>query len=384
MDEKNPPAAFSFLGAIWGNSWVKLVVSLLSLALAVYFFFLLWGIIKLFIIALVLAYLFDPLVDRIERLGIPRTGAVMLLVAGIIIIVGGVVALLIPSLSKSFDQFLSGLPGYREKITLWAVPFLQEKLGISVPQTWEGWMDQMGRYQGVIRKIAEAAYAPLLDTLSQTFSGLQGLVTTLLSFIVVPVAWFYLLRDIDSFKAGALDLFPPRRRDLVRRYALEVDEIVSNFMRGQLTVCLVLGVIYSIGLQFVADVPLGILIGLLAGLVSVVPYLGVILGIGPALLLALLEHGDILHPGLVILVFAVAQALEGNVITPKIIGDKLGMHPVTIIFAILIWGSLLGLTGMLIAVPVTAIFCVFGKKALQKYKKSPFFISGDSKAGGNS
>ena len=99
---------------------------------------------------------------------------------------------------------------------------------------------------------------------------LQGLLNSLLSFIIVPVAWFYLLRDVDSFKAGALELFPPRRRDLVRQYALEVDEIVSNFMRGQLTVCLILGVIYSIGLQFVADIPLGILIGLLAGLVSIV------------------------------------------------------------------------------------------------------------------
>ncbi|MCZ7585922.1 MAG: AI-2E family transporter [Deltaproteobacteria bacterium] len=122
-----------------------------------------------------------------------------------------------------------------------------------------------------------------------------------------------------------------------------------------------------------ADVPLGLVIGLFAGLVSIVPYLGLILGIGPALVLAALEHGDVLHPLLVVGVFTVAQLLEGNVITPKIVGDKLGLHPVAIIFAIMIWGSLLGLTGMIIAVPATAVLTVFLRKLVAHYRDSALF-----------
>ena len=144
-------------------------------------------------------------------------------------------------------------------------------------------------------------------------------------------------------------------------------------MRGQIVVMFILALLYIIGLEFIVKVPLGFLIGLFAGFASIVPYLGLILGILPALILAFLEYGDWLHPLGVILVFTVAQVAEGTLITPKVVGDKLGMHPVTVIFAILIWGELLGFIGILIAVPVTAVLIVAIKRIVAAYFSSGFF-----------
>jgi predicted PurR-regulated permease PerM len=167
-----------------------------------------------------------------------------------------------------------------------------------------------------------------------------------------------------------------RWREPFVEFMRQVDEIVSNFLRGQITVALILATLYSIGLWLIVDVPLGLLIGVCAGLCSIVPYMGLVVGAVPALALAALQHQDWQHPLGVIAVFAVAQAAEGNFITPRIVGDKLGLHPVTVIFALLIWAQIAGFLGMVIAVPATAVLQVLARRAIARYRAGAFYQDG--------
>lgn len=366
----------AFLPELGENPWVRAALLLILLSVLGTLLYRIAGILKLLVYATVLAYLFDPVVDRLERLRLPRTAAVMTLIFLMVASLFTASIFLVPALSKNFDEFLQKLPSYTTTLTRWLVPRIEGLLHISIPVTLNDWLEQAGRYQGAIEKIWKSVNKPLVDTMAQTLTGLQGLINGLLSLVVIPVAWFYLLRDFDGIKQAVLNLFPSRHRDRVLACARRIDGVMAGFMRGQLTVCLVLGLIYALGLHFVAKVPLGVFIGLFAGVASVVPYLGLMIGIGPAVVLALLEHGDLLHPGLVVAVFTVGQLLEGLVITPKVIGDELGLHPVTIIFAIMIWGHLLGLVGMIIAVPATAVLWVFAEEGIKVYKASDFYRFG--------
>jgi predicted PurR-regulated permease PerM len=373
IGDSKPP--FAFLSDIWSNKWIKFLVFVAFCCAVLGAFALVWPVLKLFVVALVLAYLFDPLVDRFEKLRFGRSAAVGLLIFLILAFTVGFIALIIPILASNAADFIARFPTYYMKAQNWAQPILMRSMR-NLPVTAEDWINGLKDYGGILQSVGPKVLASLGNTLRGTFSGISGFIVSLLNFVVVPVAWFYLLRDFDPMKRKVLELVPIRWRAQIESYALETDEVISKFMRGQLTVCVILGLIYSLGLEFIAGVPMGIIIGLLAGLLSIVPYLGLIIGIGPAIVLALLEHGDLLHPLLVVVVFAVAQALEGNLITPKIVGEKLGLHPVTVIFAILVWGMLLGLTGMVIAVPLTAVIVVFGKKLVAHYRKSEFYRFG--------
>ncbi len=376
--EQNP---LEFLADLSRNRWIRAFAFLSACALLFCLSWKIRDILKLLVYAGVLAYLFDPVVDRLEKLRLPRTAAVSVLIIAIVLGVILSFILLVPTVSKNFDEFLQNAPDYGKKITAWLKPHLDKLPLVQIPATFEDWAKELSRHQGAISQLADKIKEPVIKALSQTLMGLQGLINAVLSMVVVPVAWFYLLRDFDKMKMAVLEVFPRKKQAVVEGYAREVDTVIAGFMRGQLTVCLVLGIIYALGLQFVSQTPLGFLIGLFAGFASIVPYLGLIIGIGPALLLTLLEHGDLLHPILVVAVFTAAQTLEGTVITPKIVGDQLGMHPVTIIFAIMIWGSLLGFTGMLIAVPLTAVLSVFFRKIMANYRKSDFYRFGNVKSG---
>ncbi len=380
--DSKPVNPLQFLTEISRNRWVRFTVFGLFLLLLGGLIWRIADILKLLVYAWVLAYLFDPLVDRLEKLRLPRAAAVMVLIMALALVLVLSFVLLVPVISKNFDEFLRNTPEYGKTISMWLFPIVDKYLPIEVPATIDDLMKQFSLHQGAILEWARKIYEPAWQALAQTLTGLQGLVNAILSVIVVPVAWFYLLRDFDKLKAAILSAFPSRQQPVIVEYAREVDGVIASFMRGQLTVCLVLGIIYAVGLQFVSGTPLGFLIGIFAGFASIVPYLGLLIGIGPALILTLLEHGDILHPILVVVVFSVAQLLEGTVVTPKIVGDQLGMHPVTIIFAILVWGSLLGFVGMLIAVPLTAILSVFFRKIMANYRKSDFYRFGNLKSGG--
>lgn len=363
-----------FIAQIKQSFWVKLVLFVCGLVLLYLLLSKLKSVIIFFMISFIAAYIFDPVVDWMEAKKVPRTLGVAII--AIVILGGGTLTLLIavPMFQKEIIHLGSDLPKYMDRFSESIIPYVERTFNVTVPRDYEGFAAKLRDNQDIIRKYAEKFSAPVMNVLSNMFGSIYAMIMSILGLIVIPVAWFYLLRDIDPIKAHLARLVPQRHKESVGEFFAEVNMQVSNFLRGQIVVCLILGLLYVIGLEFIVGVPLGVLIGVFAGFASIVPYLGLILGIVPALILALLEYGDWIHPLGVILVFAGAQALEGTIITPKVVGDSLGLHPVTIIFAILIWGELMGFVGILIAVPATAIFMVALKRIMAKYFISRFYL----------
>jgi predicted PurR-regulated permease PerM len=224
-------------------------------------------------------------------------------------------------------------------------------------------------------------------TVAQVFASigrvLLGGILFLGNFALFAFVAGYLLKDYDRLIARGKDLIPPRYRDGTCRILGDIDGQLKSFIRGQMTVCLCLGSMYAVGL-LVCGVPFAILIAAFGMVASFVPYLGVVLTVGPALLMVFLQHGLDWHIVGVLVTFAVAQGLEGNVLTPKIVGDQVGLHPVWVILAILVFGSALGFLGLLVAVPLAASLKVLVVEAVAYYKKSAVFETVSESSSGSS
>jgi predicted PurR-regulated permease PerM len=209
--------------------------------------------------------------------------------------------------------------------------------------------------------------------LSQATASSLALMAWLANLVLIPVVGFYLLRDWDVMMAKLRSLLPRQRESQVMGLAGECHEVLGAFVRGQLLVMLALGVIYSSGLMLVG-LELGLLIGLLAGLAAIVPYMGFIIGIGAALIAGLFQFGGDPYPLLgIVAVFMIGQVLEGMVLTPMLVGDRIGLHPVAVIFAILAGGELFGFTGVLLALPVAAVIMVLLRHVHDLYKESDMY-----------
>ena len=200
----------------------------------------------------------------------------------------------------------------------------------------------------------------------------MAVVAIMTNLILIPVVTFYLLRDWDLLVKGVHDLLPRNMQAEISRTAIEVDDVLGAFFRGQLMVMLALGVIYSVGLSLVG-VELAVLIGMGAGLLSVVPYLGSIVGVLVAAGAAIFQFQDWFHLLMVLLVFGVGQSAESMYLTPKLVGDRIGLHPVTVIFAVLAGGQLFGFLGVLLAMPVAAVLNVLVRHMHNKYRKSEMY-----------
>jgi predicted PurR-regulated permease PerM len=213
---------------------------------------------------------------------------------------------------------------------------------------------------------------PLLAFLQKAFSSTIGLILAILGYLIIPVYLFYLLADWSQLKRF-VDSFVPERFQCTYREKLgEVDTVLSGFIRGQLSVCAILAVLYSIGLYFIG-IDLAIAIGTLAGITFIIPYVGTIIGIVLSVGMAFLKFHDMLHPLLCLGWFGLIQGLEGMVITPRVVGSSVGLHPLVAIVALLIGGQIFGLMGMLLAVPVTAVLQVFLRSLSIYYRNSEFY-----------
>jgi predicted PurR-regulated permease PerM len=209
---------------------------------------------------------------------------------------------------------------------------------------------------------------------SVTSSGV-AMLAWLANLVLIPVVTFYLLRDWDIMMARIREMLPRQYEPVIVKLAKESDEVLAAFLRGQFMVMLALGIIYTTGLWFI-DLKLALLIGMLAGLVSFVPYLGFILGILAASIAVLLQTGELMQLIPVFIVFGVGQALEGMVLTPLLVGDRIGLHPVAVIFAVLAGGQLFGFVGILLALPVAAVLAVMLRHAHLQYRASSMFNDG--------
>jgi len=347
------------------QKWL-LFAGLISLVLLIY---LLAPILAPFLAAALLAYLGDPLVDRLELKNLSRTLSVSIVFVSIFLLLTLIVFLLVPMLEHQLSYLLGNIPRYIDLLQTDILPGLANKLGIDAAQFDLNELKKaMNQYWKQAGGLAMTVFS------SVTKSGLS-IIAWLGNLVLIPVVTFYLLRDWDVLVSRIHELVPKQYQPVISKLSKESDETLSAFLRGQFLVMLVLGLIYSIGL-WVINLELALLIGLMAGLVSFVPYLGFILGIVAASIAMLLQTHELLQLVPVIIVFGIGQALEGMLLTPLLVGDKIGLHPVAVIFSILAGGQLFGFVGILLALPVAAVIAVVLRHMHGEYKASTFFDSG--------
>ena len=335
-------------------------------AVIVYLLWLLAPMLMPFAVAAMLAYLGDPLADRLERLGLNRSWAATIVFMVLLIAVGGVLLLLIPLIARQIENLIENLPRYGQWAENTAWPWLQARLHLD-PRMFESdrLLAAIKAHIGSIGGVAST----VLGKVSR--SGL-GLVLWLTNLVLIPVVAFYLLRDWDKLVATIDRMLPRSIQPTIAHLAHESDKVLGAFVRGQLLVMLALGVFYGAALAL-TGLAVGPLIGMVAGLLSFVPYLGFIVGFAAAIIAALVQYGDWAHVLIVCGVFAVGQLLEGYVLVPRLVGEKIGLHPVAVIFAVLAGGELFGFLGVLLALPAASVIMVLLRYLLERYRMSVLY-----------
>ncbi|MGM0703433.1 MAG: AI-2E family transporter [Pseudomonadota bacterium] len=318
-----------------------------------------------FFASMILAYLGDPLADRLEGYGLSRRLAVTVVFLLLTLVIALTLLLVVPILGRQLGQLVDALPAMLNWAEASLVPRIQALTGMDLST-------DIGQLrQAVVDNWKETGSfaATLLAQVSRSGLALVGWVGSL---SLIPVVTFYLLLDWDVLVEKVRGTLPRRWEPDAVRLAKSCDEVLASFLRGQLIVMLCLGVIYAIGLTLLG-VRFGLLIGLLSGLASIVPYLGVIVGISVAGLVAFFQFGDWLMLLGVAAVFAFGQVVESVVLQPKLLGDKIGLHPVAVIFAVLAGGNLFGFTGVLLALPAAAVIMVLLRELDDRYKRSRLY-----------
>ncbi len=344
------------------QKWMLMVAGL-GLAVLLY---LLAPILTPFFVAALLSYLGDPLVDRLEQWKLSRTWSVVIVFVCLFLVILLIILLLVPMLEHQIAYLISQFPKYIDVIQHKLLPGLAEKLGVQAD------LLDMNLVKQTIGKHFEQAGGIAMSIFSSvTQSGLT-IMAWLANLLLIPVITFYLLRDWDILVARIDELLPRQYEPVISRLARESDDVLAAFLRGQFLVMLALAAIYSTGL-WIADLKLALLIGTLAGLVSFVPYLGFIVGIVAASIAMMLQTHELIQLIPVVVVFGIGQALEGMILTPWLVGDRIGLHPVAVIFAVLAGGQLFGFVGILLALPVAAVLAVLIRHAHQRYMSSTIF-----------
>ncbi|WP_425601540.1 AI-2E family transporter [Dyella humicola] len=343
--------------------WQMLAIS----AAIVYVFWLLAPVLMPFAFAAMLAYMGNPLADRLQRLRMGRTLAVSIVFTGLLLLTVGALLLLIPLISRQVDNLVQNLPRYVDWVRGTALPWVQATLHLD-PRAFDTdrLMAQLKDHIGSIGGVASS----VLGKISRSS---VGVVMWLTNLVLIPVVAFYLLRDWDRLVTWIDRMLPRSIEPTIRQLAREVDSVLGAFVRGQLLVMLALGIFYGASLT-IMGLSVGPLIGMVAGLLSFVPYLGFIVGFGSALIAAVVQYGDWNHVLIVIGIFTAGQLLEGYVLVPRLVGEKIGLHPVAVIFAVLAGGYLAGFLGVLLALPAASVILVLLRYLGERYRQSDLYM----------
>ena len=320
-------------------------------------------------IAFALAYILNPAVNRLERYGVKRIAAILIVFCAALVSATGFVLFMVTSIGNEFSSMQLNLPGYAQHLYEIMPQTAKRYLGIETPQKLSIWLDELLLRA---RSISPDLIQSVLSFIQKALSSTVNLILAILGYFIIPVYLFYLLADLPQLKKFIESFIPERFLTAYADKLAEVDTVLSSFIRGQLSVCAILAVLYSIGLYFIG-IDLAIAIGTLAGIAFIIPYVGTIIGILLSTFMAVLKFHDILHPLLCLGWFGLVQALEGSLITPKIVGKTVGLHPLVAIVALLIGGQIFGIMGMLLAVPVTAVLQVFLHSLAHYYRQTDFF-----------
>jgi predicted PurR-regulated permease PerM len=321
-----------------------------------------------FAASLLLAWLGDPVVDRLEKRGLSRNASVGLVFTVMVLVLVVLVLVLIPVVQSQVEVLARSIPVYFEWVVRTGLPWVQDKTGIDVVS----WLDP----------------DYLLDMLKRNWQGASGIATQVLglvtqsgftvlgwfaNLVLIPFLTFFFLRDWDLLVQRAAALVPRDRAEMVAVLAKESDAVLGSFLRGQFMVMLTMGVFYALGLWLVG-LEVGVLIGVAAGLLTFIPYIGPTTVLVGGVIAALVQFGDWQHIVGVLAVWGIGQLLESYVLTPKLVGDRVGLSPVTVVFAVMAGGTLFGFLGMLLALPVAAVANVLIRHAHERYTASRFYL----------
>lgn len=319
-----------------------------------------------FLVAAVLAYIGDPLVDRLESKGFSRTLAVTTVFLCLTLLALILLLILVPMLERQVALLVNKLPQYLDWLQNKGLPALSAILGIEASDfnlaelkqvVREQWLQSGGTVKGLLGAISR--------------SGMT-LLAWMANLLLIPVVTFYVLRDWDILVERIHELVPRRYEATVVQLAKASDEVLGAFLRGQLIVMIALGSIYTVGL-WIVGLELALLLGMLAGLLSFVPYLGFIVGILAAGIATVMQFQELVPLVYVVIVFMIGQSIEGMVLTPLLVGEKIGLHPVAVIFAVLAGGQLFGFFGVLLALPVAAVVMVLLRYTHERYVESQLY-----------
>lgn len=319
-----------------------------------------------FLVAAGLAYFTDPVVERLQSWKWPRTLAVLSVLLMIVLVFVLFVLLVVPLLQHEIRLILQRLPAALGWLEQTVLPWLMEQTGRQDLSL------DLAYLRKVIAEQIPQAGTIIARTLATIGSSGLAIFTFLANLLLIPVIFFYLLRDWPLIKTRTAELAPLRWRERYTPLLAECDTALAAFVRGQILVMLALAMYYTMGLVIVG-LDVALLVGVLTGLASFIPYLGFSLGLLLAVLAALLQFADPVMTLWVVAVFVGGQVLEGVVLQPLLLGDRIGLHPVAVIFAVLAGGQLFGFTGVLLALPAAAVVLVLLRHGLVRYRESPFF-----------
>lgn len=343
---------------------------LLALALFAGVIYALRDVLTPVFLAFAIAYILDPVVDRMEKLRVPRPLGIMVVLGALLASIALFLLLVVPSILADTAVVARELP-HHARLALSKAEAWLSAYGIEAPHSLEEWVDRFG---DELQASASTLVTSASDLLGWIIGGSASLLGSFVAALIVPVFAMYLLNDFDRIVAGVHDLIPLRHRDRITSYAREIDVALSQFMRGQVTVMLVLAVLYG-GAYSLLGVRLAVAIGILAGILNFIPYLGSTFALVAGLAMSLLGGW---HPTQligVVIAYSIIQSLEGFVITPRIVGKTVGLSDVWVLLALFVGGEIFGFIGVLLAVPMAAVAKIFVVRSLRHYRASALYGS---------
>lgn len=341
-------------------AWIFIFVAFFTMLYA------LRSVLMPFVAGILLAYLLDPMVDKLQKFKISRTWATLIICFLTVLVVMPLISLLIGMIESQVSLLLQATPKY--------LAFVMDKIRPTIERLNEKFPDLKGAN---LEELVKGNVGNWVKVIGKVLKGLLSngfaLINLISLLLIMPVVTFYMLRDWDEFVKKFEDLLPKKSKKGILESFKEIDKIIAGFIRGQLSVCVILGLYYSIGLKLVG-LELGLLVGFIAGIISFIPYVGSITGFVIGCVLAFAQYGDVSHVLYVVAVFMTGQFIEGNFLTPKLVGESVGLHPVWVMFALLAGGVLLGFLGLMLAVPVAAIIGVLVRNGIRRYKASSLYL----------
>jgi len=328
-------------------------------------------------VAFFLAYILDPVVRRLESLGVPRSLAGGGILLGALALLVGLILILVPAVVAEIVSFAQEAPRYLTELRDLILQTLA-RFQIQIPQDWDTITPVLiERARQVLPELAD----PVARIVSSIFKSTLHLLGIMLQVLLVPVIAYYLLASFEGIKQGIVDLIPAYTRDFVLQKLREIDTVLSAFVRGQLTIACLLAVLYSIGFLIIG-IDLALVLGIISGLLWIIPYLGTMVAVVTGTTMAVIKYGDLVHVGYVLGWIALVQVLEGYVLTPRIVGQAIGLHPVVYILAVIVGANLFGFVGLLVAIPVTAILKVLLLTLLEAYRSSALYADSGEESNG--